>query len=111
MDQAENKTLKKTFITAICLFLIDAFLINQGTITILVLLFVVFWLTPKCIFRWFKKQSVKLQLYQYLIYSLMVISVDGTNYLNNKIAKSRADQIIAALKTKVTSIDAVYHQF
>lgn len=98
MDQAENKTLKKTLITAICLFLIDAFLINQGTIAILVLLFVVFWLTPKCIFRWFKKQSVKLQLYQYLIYSLMVISVGGANFLNNKFAKSRADQIIAAVE-------------
>ena len=37
-------------------------------------------------------------MHQFLIYSLMIISVFGANYLNNKIARSRATQIITAVE-------------
>jgi hypothetical protein len=103
----ENKTLRKTLIIAICLFLIDALFLNQGIIGAIALLFMVFWLIPKSIFLWLKKQSVKAQLYKCLIYFLMAISIFGANYLNNQLAKSRAKRIIVA----VEKYKAVNHRY
>ena len=103
----QNKTLRKTLIIAICLFLIDALLLNQGIIGAIALLVVVFWLIPKSIFLWLKKQSVKPQLYKCAIYFLMAVLIFGANYLNNQIAKSRANQIIGA----VEKFKAVNHRY
>ena len=107
MNKDENKTLRKTLIIAICLFLIDALFLNQGIIGAIALLVVVFWLIPKSIFLYLKKQSVKPQLYKCLIYFLMAISIFGANYLNNQVAKSRANQIIDA----VEKFKAVNHRY
>ena len=98
MNQDEIKILKKSLITAICLFLIDALFFNQGIIAAIALFIVVFWLIPKSIFLWLKKQSVKPQLYKCLIYFLMAIFILAANYLNNQLAASRANQIIAAVE-------------
>jgi len=98
MNQDEIKTLKKTLITAICLFLIDAVFLNQGIIAAIALLVVVFGLIPKSIYRWFKKQNVKSHLYKCLIYSLMSVLIFGANILNRQIAKSRVNQIIVAVE-------------
>ena len=94
----QNKTLRKTLIIAICLFLIDALFLNQGIIAAIALLVLFFWLIPKSIFLWLKKRSVKPQLYKCLIYFLMAIFILGANYLNNQLATSRANQIIAAVE-------------
>ena len=103
----QNKTLRKTLIIAICLFLIDALFLNQGIIAAIALLVLFFWLIPKSIFLWLKKRSVKPQLYKCLIYFLMAIFILGANYLNNQIAKSRANQIIGA----VEKFKAVNHRY
>lgn len=107
MTQDEIKILKKPLIIAICLFLIDALFLNQGIIAAIALLVVVFWLIPKAIFLWLKKQSVKPQLYKCLIYFLMALFILGANYLNNQLAASRANQIIAAAE----KFNAVNHRY
>ena len=98
MNQDETRIVKRSIIIAFFLFLIDALFVNQGIIAAIALLVVVFWLIPKSIFLWLKKRSVKPQLYKCLIYFLMAIFILGANYLNNQLATSRANQIIAAVE-------------
>ncbi len=85
---------KKTIIIALVLFVVDAFVLNQGVIAAILILAIIFWRLPKSAILKFKNQSPKIQLTKSLIYGVTAICVFGANTINNKIAESRAEQLI-----------------
>ncbi|MEW5757892.1 MAG: hypothetical protein AB1755_00250 [Candidatus Omnitrophota bacterium] len=92
------KNIKNNFIIAICLYLIDVFILNQGIIAIFVIFIIIFFLFPRLLFTIFKKDKMITQerAIILLIYILMVIGIITSNKLNNKIAFMRAKKIIQA---------------
>jgi hypothetical protein len=94
----EIKPLRKSLIAAIILFILDAFILNQGVIAAIALLFVLFWFLPKALSLYFKKASPGYYLKKSLIYTIMAVSVLGANYLNNNIARQRAESLIAKIE-------------
>ena len=54
---SEVKPLKKSVITSIMLFILDALIFNQGVIALLALLVVIFGFLPKALSFFFKKKS------------------------------------------------------
>ena len=86
----------KSIVVAVSLFIIDAFVLNQGIIA-LVILFIVL---PFMAVMTIKKREVSVELKKRLIimgiYAAMVVLVFASNYLNNVIAKNRAEVIIKA---------------
>jgi hypothetical protein len=97
----EHRPIKssKTLITAAILFLLDAFVLNQGAISIILILFIVFWWLPKSAFKKHKGQSPKVELTKVLIYGLVAIAVFSSNIINNRIAKGRAKDLIQVIET------------
>ena len=93
---------RKRLITAAILFVLDAFVMNQGAISIILILLIVFWWLPKSAFKKHKGQSPKVELNKALIYGLVVIAVFSSNIINNKIAKGRANDLIQVIEN--------YHQ-
>jgi len=85
-------------ITAVILFILDAFILNQGVIAAIALLFVLFWFLPKALSLYFKKASPGYYLKTSLIYTIMALSVLGSNYLNNDIAMQRAESLVTKIE-------------
>ena len=92
----------KTLITAAILFVLDAFVTNQGAISIILILLIVLWWLPKSAFKKHKGQSPKAELTKALIYGLVAIAVFSSNIINNKIAKGCANDLIQVIEN--------YHQ-
>jgi hypothetical protein len=92
----------KALITATVLFVLDAFVMNQGAISIILILLIVFWWVPKSAFKKYKGQSPKVELTKALIYGSVAIVVFSSNIINNKIAKGRANNLIQVIEN--------YHQ-
>jgi hypothetical protein len=86
----------KSIVVAVPLFIIDAFMLNQGIIA-LVILFIAL---PFMAVRTIKKREDGVELKKRLIimgiYGTMVVLVFASNHLNNVIAKNRAEVIIKA---------------
>lgn len=85
---------KRTIITALVIFVIDAFVMNQGGIAAILIMAIVFWWLPKSAIFLFKRQSPKIQLTKSIIYGITALCVFGANTINNKIAENRAEQLI-----------------
>ena len=97
MEQSVYKP-KTTIITAFVLFFLDAFVMNQGAISIILILIIVFWWLPKSALIKYKKKSPKIPLTKAGVYGLMAIMVLSANFLNNKIAKNRANDLILVVE-------------
>jgi len=86
----------KSIVIAVSLFIVDALVLNQGIIA-LVILFVAL---PFMAVRTIKKREDSFALKKRLIimgiYTTMVVLVFASNHLNNVIAKKRAEVIIKA---------------
>ena len=52
----------KSGIAALCLFVLDAFVLNQGLIALLAIPVVAFWLVPKAVIAWRKKSLIPFTL-------------------------------------------------
>ena len=89
---------KITFVIALVLFVVDAFVLNQGLIAIVCLLTIFLYRLPKSISLKLKKRSPKTQLTKSLIYGVMALCVFGANSMNNKMAKGRAEQLISVIE-------------
>jgi len=87
---------RKSIIFALVLFVLDALVLNQGFIAILLLVIV----SPAMLIRAFNKRKDKYVLRKYIISTTIYIStailVLFANYLNNSIAENRAGKIIKA---------------
>ena len=86
----------RSIVIAFSLFIIDAFMLNQGTIA----LFILFITLPFMTVRTIKKREDSVELKKRLIimgiYATMIVLVFASNHLNNVIAKSKAELIIKA---------------
>ncbi len=89
---------KKLLITASILFILDAFVLNQGAISIVLLLLIIFLWLPKSAIKKHRDQSPKIELTKALIYGLVSIAVFSSNVINNKIARNRANTLIQVIE-------------
>ncbi len=94
----QSNTVKKSIITAIILFVLDALVMNQGTISLFLLLTIILWWLPKSAFRKYKKQSPKEELTKVLLYGFIVTAVFTSNSINNKIAQNRANNLVLIIE-------------
>lgn len=101
MTQSEFK-IKSSIFTAIALFILDAFVMNQGAIAAVSIVVIVLWILPKSAFIKYKNESPKVPLTKALIYGVMALAVFSANFANNKLAKYRAEKLIVAIEA--------YHQ-
>lgn len=97
MDHQSN-TVKKSIITGAILFVLDALVMNQGAISLFLILTIFLWWLPKSAFKKYKKQSPKEELTKVLIYGSIVIAVFTSNSINNKIAQNRANDLVLIIE-------------
>jgi predicted PurR-regulated permease PerM len=98
VNQVRPKSLKKSIIIASVIFVVDAFVINQGVIALIFIFAVFLAFLPKAIYLHIKKKSPRLQLYKCVIYTVMAVLILVSNYTNNQIARSRAERLIVAIE-------------
>ncbi|BBP02081.1 hypothetical protein [Sulfuriferula nivalis] len=89
---------KNTIFTALSLFIVDAFVMNQGAIAVITGVVIVLWLLPKSLVLKYKRESARVPLTKAAIYSIMVLLVFLANVANNKLAKYRAENLIVAIE-------------
>ncbi len=90
--------MKKSIISALILFFIDAFVMNQGAIAVISAMVIVLWLLPKSLMLKYKRESARIPLTKAAIYSIMVLLIFLANFANNKLAKHRAENLIIAIE-------------
>lgn len=91
--------LGKSLVLAGILFLLDAFLLNQGVIALVTLLVTLFAFLPKALWVVRKnKQLFRVRMARVGIYLVMAFAVFAANYLNNQMAGRRALALIQACK-------------
>jgi hypothetical protein len=93
------KKLSPTIIIAFIIYFVDALCLTQGVIVFLVLLYVLFFLVPISLFALKKNRDIfRYRATKASVYFLAAIAIFGTNHLNNKIARHRAENIISSIK-------------
>jgi len=91
-------SIRKHSIIAVSLFVVDAFIMNQGVISALILGASLILLIIMLVMLIFKKERdlLKRRVVIAGIYVIMALMVQGSNALNNRIAMNRAGMIITA---------------
>jgi hypothetical protein len=102
----QTNTVKKSIITGAIFFVLDALIINQGVISLFLILIIILWWLPKSALKKYKKQNPKEELAKVLIYGFTVIAVFTSNSINNKIAQDRANDLVLVIENfhQVTGI-------
>lgn len=88
------KPFKSTIILAAGLFVLDAFVLNQGVVALVIILFVLFVLMPRAL--WALRSSRRLYLERLTktgIYLLACVAVFVANAMQNRMANRRAVEI------------------
>lgn len=82
------------------LFILDAFILNQGGIAAITAIAVIFVMLPRAVLAWREhdRELAQARAMKAAVYALMVIGVFGANYLNNALAQSRAEELITAAR-------------
>jgi hypothetical protein len=88
--------MRRTVIIAIILFGLDAFWLNQGMVALITVMIALPIMIIKALIHWKNKPLLKKRLTACGIYLLMSILILTSNAINNKIARSRAEVLIAA---------------
>ncbi len=96
--KVESKSLKGTYIGAFILFFIDALYLNQGSIAVVALIFVIIYFFPNAVIHLVKKKSAKRLFNKCIIYTLMAFAVFGSNYGNNRLAYNRATELVTVIE-------------
>jgi amino acid transporter len=96
----EGRSLSGSVLTALALYLLDAFVLNQGAIALVTAAVVIFVMLPQALMAAFAKERALLvnKAMKAAIYTVMVLAVLGSNHLNNRLAQHRAEALIAACK-------------
>jgi len=91
-------SIKKHSIIAVSLFVVDAFILNQGIFSALILGVSLILLMIMLVMLIFNKERdlLKRRAVIAVIYVIMALMVQGSNALNNRIAMKRAGMIITA---------------
>jgi hypothetical protein len=90
-------SLKSTFAWAAVLVFVDAFLVNQGGLAALAGLWTLFVSLPRAAFATDRSQR-RPRFARAGVWFGAVLLVFGLNWVNNQIARSRADALVAAIK-------------
>lgn len=97
-QEAKPISLPKTFVWAGVLIIIDAFFVNQGVISAVIGLWMILVSLPRAAFTK-DPELMRRRLARVAIFLGAVAIVFGLNWVNNKIAKSRAETLIIAIKS------------
>lgn len=89
-----STSLRGSIITALCLLVLDVFVLGQGAIAIFAIVAVVFWFIPKTLFALKRKEILITWALKTLIYSVMAAAILTANAVNNHLAKTRAEHLI-----------------
>ena len=90
--------MKKTIIIAVAIFVLDAYLLNQGVIAMVFLFLVAPITLIKASFAWKNADMRKRRLVAAGVYFIMAITVLAYIQVNNRRASRKADLLIAACK-------------
>lgn len=97
MTDKPSFSLKKAFVWAGILVALDAFILNQGILSGLVGLWILFVSIPRAVFT--KVPDLKRHRFMRAgIFLSAVILVFGLNWANNQISRNRAETLITAIK-------------
>jgi hypothetical protein len=96
-----SASFKKTFIGTTLLFFVDAIWMNQGAISAVIGLAILFVAIPKALFDHDRALRIY-KLKKSATWLVAIFSVFAFNWTNNQMARHRADNVIAAVKA--------YHQ-
>jgi hypothetical protein len=86
----------KSIVIAVSLFIVDALVLNQGIIALVILCVALPFMAVRTIKKREDSVALKKRLIIMGIYAIMVVLVFASNHLNNVIAKNRAEVIIKA---------------
>ena len=92
-----STSLRGSIIIALCLLVLDAFVLGQGAIAIFTIVAVVFWFIPKTLFAWKRKNMLAIWALKVIIYSLMAAAILTANAVNNHLAKTKAEHLVVAV--------------
>jgi hypothetical protein len=98
MIAMKDPQLRKTLALSLALVVFDAFVINQGLVAFLVGVWLVFISTPATLIRARWKGMRAERLVRIALGLLAVSLVFALNVANNKLARSRAETLIAAVE-------------
>ncbi len=96
-SKAVFKPLRKSIITAVCLFFFDSFILGQIAIAVFTVIAMVFWFIPRTLFALKRKDVLAHRLLKAVIYLVMIGAILTANFVNNRIARTRAQRIIDAV--------------
>lgn len=87
--------LRRSIITATLLFIVDAFILDQGFITLLVMAVAVFVYLPGALLARKNKEVSKSRFIRAIIYLIMTAAVFSVISFNSWVARDRADELIS----------------
>jgi hypothetical protein len=82
---------------AICLFIIDAFLLGTVAIAALATPVIVLWMLPKTLFALNRKDELLIRSMKTCVYTIMVVAVIAAYVGNDRMARNGAEEIVAAV--------------
>lgn len=94
-SELKQPSLVKAVVLAAVLVAIDAFLLNQGVIAALVGVWMLFVVLPRAAFG--EPAVRRARLMRVAVFLAAALLVFGVNWLNNAIARSRAETLIVAI--------------
>jgi len=95
-DEDRPRGFRKSLVIAAVLYVFDAFILNQGLIALITIFVVVIVLLPRAFLSLKNKPLFKNRLLKATIYFIMAVAIFGSNFINNRIAKYRAEKLIEA---------------
>ena len=99
-QQEKYKNLKKatleTGIAAVFIFIFESYLLGAPIFSVFVVIYLIFYLVPVCLFSFKNIPRLRFYGYKLLIYTILVFSTFGFHAYDISIAMQRADKIITA---------------
>ena len=96
-NSGKRKPLRTTVITALILFILDAFVLNGFFLALIALVIVVVGLIPATLFALKRREVLVHRALKVLIYSVTIAAVFAVFAGNNYLAHQRAERIITAI--------------
>jgi hypothetical protein len=97
---AEEKapTLRRALFWALTVLVLDAFVLNQGAIAFLVGVWLIFISLPRAFFvkRWAGTRAARVRNIGIIMAAVILVFVANT--MNNKLARQRAEEVVAAIE-------------
>ena len=88
----------RSLLFASCWFALDAFFMQQGVISIIILLLCVFWMAPSAVMAYRDKSLARFRAGRVAAYFLAAIAALGIIRLNSSLAERRAEIVVAAVR-------------